>query len=515
MVRNAFPGRKAHSSSVVVAALLAAMLGGCSADVMRFDAPGLGLGSSSEPPPRAPLHPDGSLFDQRPPASGTGSGGVYGPGATTGSVARAPLPNPEPPRLEPRTSAPRTDAPRPSAGTYPLEPDRPRNRTAFFAPRRTPAPPATPSDAREIVVKPGDTLYVLARRHGVTVADLKAANGLTSNTIRPGQKLVLRPGAGPESPAPRRVALTPPPAPVPPVTERAAPRAPSAPEVAGSDTYTIRPGDNLYGIARRKKIKVATLMRINGITDARKLRPGMVLRLTPSAEGTPGGGPTPAPTRVAAPPATAPVSPAPPAGAVTGRSTNPRVINEGAAREPAAVQPRRVKSVPIPVTEEPVRRSETKPAPQARTTAPPASTTVRTAKVEERRVTTTSDKFRWPVRGRIVRNFGVKPDGTKNDGIDIAVPFGAEVHAAEAGVVAYAGDELKGYGNLVLIRHDNGWVSAYAHNELLLVKRGDTVTRGQVIAKAGKTGDVKKPTVHFELRQGSRPVDPVPHLAKL
>ena len=111
-------------------------------------------------------------------------------------------------------------------------------------------------------------------------------------------------------------------------------------------------------------------------------------------------------------------------------------------------------------------------------------------------------------RGRIISEFGSKADGGHNDGIDLAVPQGTSVKAAENGVVAYAGNELKGYGNLVLIRHSNNWVSAYAHNEELLVKRGDKVRRGQVIAKAGATGAVSQPQVHFELRKGSRPVDP-------
>jgi murein DD-endopeptidase MepM/ murein hydrolase activator NlpD len=118
------------------------------------------------------------------------------------------------------------------------------------------------------------------------------------------------------------------------------------------------------------------------------------------------------------------------------------------------------------------------------------------------------NSFRWPVRGRVVSEFGAKPDGGHNDGIDLAVPQGTPVQAAENGVVAYAGNELKGYGNLVLIRHANNWVSAYAHNEEILVKRGDKVRRGQVIAKAGATGSVSQPEVHFELRKGSRPVDP-------
>jgi murein DD-endopeptidase MepM/ murein hydrolase activator NlpD len=126
-----------------------------------------------------------------------------------------------------------------------------------------------------------------------------------------------------------------------------------------------------------------------------------------------------------------------------------------------------------------------------------------------------SSKLRWPVVGRVIAGFGGRPDGTHNDGINMSVPLGTEVHAAENGVVAYAGSELKGYGNLVLLRHDNGWVTAYAHNDELLVKRGDKVKRGQVIGKAGKTGTVDQPQVHFELRQGSKPVDPTPFMEKI
>jgi murein DD-endopeptidase MepM/ murein hydrolase activator NlpD len=122
------------------------------------------------------------------------------------------------------------------------------------------------------------------------------------------------------------------------------------------------------------------------------------------------------------------------------------------------------------------------------------------------------NSFRWPVQGRIVSAFGTKPDGGHNDGIDVAVPIGTSVMAAENGVIAYAGDELKGYGNLVLIRHSNNWVSAYANNDEILVKRGDQVRRGQVIAKAGRSGQASQPQLHFELRKGSRPVDPTKYM---
>lgn len=122
-----------------------------------------------------------------------------------------------------------------------------------------------------------------------------------------------------------------------------------------------------------------------------------------------------------------------------------------------------------------------------------------------------SDKFRWPARGRIIQGF--KSGG--NDGINIALPEGTSVRAAEDGKVAYAGSALKGYGNLVLIRHINGFVTAYANNGELNVKSGDSVKRGQVIAKSGASGDVSTPQLHFELRKGQTPVDPTNYLAGL
>jgi murein DD-endopeptidase MepM/ murein hydrolase activator NlpD len=121
--------------------------------------------------------------------------------------------------------------------------------------------------------------------------------------------------------------------------------------------------------------------------------------------------------------------------------------------------------------------------------------------------------LRWPVRGKVISAYGSKPNGLKNEGINIAVPEGTSIRAAESGVVAYAGNELKGYGNLVLIRHDGGWVTAYAHAKELLVKRGDTVKRGDIIAKAGQTGSVSSPQLHFEVRKGATAMDPVKYLS--
>ena len=126
-----------------------------------------------------------------------------------------------------------------------------------------------------------------------------------------------------------------------------------------------------------------------------------------------------------------------------------------------------------------------------------------------------SGKFLWPADGQIASRFGTKSGGLKNDGINIAAPAGSPVRATADGTVAYAGNELQAYGNLVLIRHENGWMSAYAHNQELNVARGDRVRQGQMIAQVGQTGNVPGPQVHFELRTGKgRPVDPLKHLGK-
>ncbi len=127
----------------------------------------------------------------------------------------------------------------------------------------------------------------------------------------------------------------------------------------------------------------------------------------------------------------------------------------------------------------------------------------------------TSGRFNWPVRGKLTSIYGSKGNGLHNDGINIVAPRGSAVRAAEGGVVAYAGNELRGFGNLLLIKHSGGWVTAYAHNESLLVKRGDKVLKGQVIAKVGASGNVVRPQLHFEVRKGKRAINPLRHLKRL
>jgi murein DD-endopeptidase MepM/ murein hydrolase activator NlpD len=188
-----------------------------------------------------------------------------------------------------------------------------------------------------------------------------------------------------------------------------------------------------------------------------------------------------------------------------------------ATDEPLVSAPKPLVSAPKPVVEQPKVAALTQPEPvkpaaavQPAAPAPaPAPEAAKAPVPEPEQTASVSGDFRWPARGRVIAGFGANGG---NEGINIAVPEGTPVKAAEAGTVTYAGNEVKGYGNLVLIRHENGYVSAYAHNGSLNVKRGEQVKRGQVIATSGQTGNVTSPQLHFEIRKGATPVDPMKHL---
>ena len=245
---------------------------------------------------------------------------------------------------------------------------------------------------RIVVVRRGDTLYDLARRHNVSARALIARNDLgPPYELAVGQRLRLPP----------------------------------------SRTYVVLEGDTVYGISRRFGVDMASLVRANDIAPPYTIAVGQRLRV--------------------------------PGGAV------------GAAE---------------------------------------ATETAVTARTD-RGAATSAARFEWPLEGRVVSTFGPKPGGLHNDGINIAADRGAPVRAAEAGVVAYAGNELRGFGDLVLIRHADGWVTAYGHNEDLLVGRGDEVARGQIIGRVGVSGGVTTPQLHFEIRKGIEAVDPLEYLSDL
>jgi murein DD-endopeptidase MepM/ murein hydrolase activator NlpD len=332
---------------------------------------------------------------------------------------------------------------------------------AYEAPRSAPMRTAAVTSGDEIEVRSGDTLYGLSRRNNVTVSELMTANNLSSTTLRPGQRLRLPSGVT-AKPAARQVYET-----------AAVDSSVSAP-ADWTGTYTVRRGDSLYAIARKNNVTVGDLERYNGVTNARSVKPGTVLKLPAGSNSA-----ASVASRRSEPAAVA--APAQPS-----TSARPTLINGQKSGN------RRVANL-----------EDSNKASDASNVFPRAGSVAG------------SSKLRWPVRGKVVSGFGPRRDGTHNDGVNIAVPMGTDVHAAESGVVAYAGDELKGYGNLILLRHDNGWVTAYAHGDQIMVKRGDRIKRGQVIAKAGRTGQVDRPQVHFELRQGQKPVDPTAFMEKL
>lgn len=349
------------------------------------------------------------------------------------------------------------------------------NRNSRDSVARAPAA-AAPSGGETITVVSGDTLYGLARRHRVSIAALKAANGLRNNMIRPGQRLVL-PGSG----GPARVAR-----PAPAVA--AAPVEPREDRSASGGDYTVRPGDSIYAIAVKYRLRGKDILAANPGVDPRRLRPGQKLRLPGGNAGAIASSRNQRPRKVAA----EKIKPA--------VSNPPRVVNTAAARKYSKIKARIInKKKPVRVAS--LRQDK------ATTARRPVRSAVRSPAKRS-----SAGKFRWPVKGRVIAKFGARKDGTQNDGINVSVPRGTPVHAAENGVVAYAGSELKGYGNLILIRHEGNWVTAYAHNSSLKVKRGDKVRRGQEIAAAGATGTVERPQLHFELRKGSKPVNPMPYL---
>ena len=280
-----------------------------------------------------------------------------------------------------------------------------------------------------------------------------------------------------------------------------APRpAPVVGVVPAPATITIERGQTLSGIALAYRVPLRELAALNHLSPPYKILAGGELLLPPTATAAA----MPAvPSATAAPAAVAAVPPPTPARSVPAPAQPP-------PQPPPTVRSAALAPQPAPVPgagAEPGRIGP--PAPSAPAGAasgrPPAAPP---AGAENAPPATHGGVFAWPVRGHIIEGYGAGPDGTHNDGINIAAPRGTPVDSAGAGVVAYAGDELRGYGNLILIKHPGGWISAYAHCQAILVKPGQKVGKGEVIARVGSTGNVTTPQLHFELRRGDQPVDP-------
>ncbi len=237
--------------------------------------------------------------------------------------------------------------------------------------------------------------------------------------------------------------------------------------------HIVQPGDTLYGISRTYGVAMNALVRLNDIPPPFTILPGRSLRLPEPvevAEATPAGTP---------------------AGSERGARSAPLSSGNETAASAAPTEAAPQVSVSTPPKQPKVNPSVPKPPPRSGRT------------------------FLLPVRGKVVSSFGSKGQGLHNDGVNIAAARGTPVRAAENGIVVYSGNALLGFGNMILIRHADGYMTAYAHNDTITVRRGDTVRRGQEIATVGSTGSVSTPQLHFEVRKGKSAVDPAKYLPNL
>jgi murein DD-endopeptidase MepM/ murein hydrolase activator NlpD len=470
---QAFRSRYRVLTQAAAIALVAGLGAACSGDVTRFNKPIFKNPFAKTARNEAPAPPAGVGYadsDYKRPSNGGNSG-----------VARYDLPPP------PDYSVPRNDPP-----SYES------NRDSAMAP---------PSSGEGVTVRLGygETLSSLSRRYGVPMSAIARANGIADpSRVQAGQRIYI-PGASEmrddggyavasvdDSQFGRNSASRP---------GRTAPgpsilgTLPASPNgrlrddmpMAASGSHVVAYGETFGGIAGRYGISRTELMEANGIADPNRIREGQ--RLVIPGAGVPD-------RRIA--------SIDEPRGRIT-RDIEPGYYEDSRYPED------------LPPTTSSVRRPQAPSYEQSDGPAgytPPGSANSNLASLDPSdNGSADGQQFRWPVRGRIISGFGPKPNGERNDGINLAVPAGTSIKAAEAGTVIYSGNEIAGYGNLVLVRHAGGWVTAYAHASEVMVRRGDQVRRGQTIGYAGATGAVTTPQLHFELRRGSNPVNPMDYLA--
>ncbi len=340
-----------------------------------------------------------------------------------------------------------------------------------------------------VTVGQGDTAYSIARQHGIPHTALMEANGLSDPTaVRPGQRLVI-PSLDDQAPVQQAQQ----PSDSASADRTTAPRDDSASErpvasTQSGDSHRVERGDTVFSIARAYNVQPDAIVQANGLDSPNSIRVGQSLAIPGATDSS---------TMTARADSTEDRA---------RQTPEPEPVTGPAAQDSASGEPAgeaREESTEVAQAETP------EPTPASLTTGGEQESADSRSGVSE---PASAGTFRWPVRGRVISAFADTSNGQRNDGVNISVPEGTSVRAAEDGVVAYAGDELEGFGNLVLIRHEDEWVTAYAHNSSLEVSRGDQVSRGQVIAKAGQTGSVNSPQLHFELRRGSQPVDPLQHL---
>ena len=395
---------------------------------------------------------------------------------------------------------------------------------------------------KTVTVAKGDTIYSLAKKYDVKVYDLADMNNIKAPfTIKVGQKISVPDRAA--TPEPRAVI----------VSNLEAGK--SFIEEPKRPTATIKKGDTLFSIARANDVALRDLIVTNNLQAPYTLTPGQALNIPgrafvivqksdtlysisrrfgvnmkslADANKIGEDGRIVIGQRLVLP------------GAADAKTTvNTALVTDKKGRkEIVAVtpppKPARAEPNPDPAKTEPTRTEPSKPSETAKSEAQPKTSDTPTTTaaptqpsavkiVENREIVReiimrpepmSRSRFAWPITGQIVSDFGPKGNGTRNDGINIAAPVGTSVVSAENGIVAYSGNEIKGLGNLIIIRHDKDYMTVYAHLKDLKVRKGERVTRGQAIATVGNTGRVPSAQLHFEIRQRTKAINPAILLEK-
>ncbi len=303
---------------------------------------------------------------------------------------------------------------------------------------------------RYVEVAPGDTVYALSRRYGVSANAIIVANKMPAPYALQVGQVIFIPEAGQvrqTNPNYSNASAT---------IDQSVPK-----QAARSQVYIVRPGNTLYSIARAFGHDVKTIAAANNIPAPYTLSVGQQIVIPMGAQiaGQPQGR----------------ALPSYPRGSSTPETRSPYdTVQKPFQREASIPQNDAPRNVSYAIPE----------------------------KVGDSR-------FTWPIQGKVVMGYGLGEDGRRNDGINIAAPVGTPIRAVDDGEVVYRGSDLEGYGNLLLIKHSGGWVSAYAHTDAMLVRKGEKVRQGQVVAKVGTTGTVGQPQLHFELRHDLKPTDPL------
>lgn len=405
--------------------------------------------------------------------------------------------------------APRDDAPAPvtlhDPGTTPAV----TVATSKMTPHPSSMPPglraqgmttaSASATAGSVTVQRGETLSAIARRHHTTPTAIAQANNLKPPYgVQAGQKLTI-PGGGPmetsvaaAKPAAAERSSANQKTDYKPLAVRAAPIPPPAAEPISQATHASSPRSTVQAVALAapEPAKAPT-----AVGDALKLEPAkaelakQVLKAEAARDVPKVETVRVESAKIEAAPIVLAKTEAPPTRPVVAAEQHflriPAKKADAEAEHEVAPVPTAYRAMPKPTVAEP-KAAIGEPPPRA------------------------GRNFAWPVKGKVISSFGPQPGGLRNDGLNIAASRGEKVVAADNGVVAYAGSDLKGFGNLVLIKHAGGFVTTYAHNDHLMVKRGDRVKRGQVIATVGESGSVTTPQVHFQVRQGAHAVDPRP-----